>query len=119
MGIYSKILFFCEIYLLSMFMYFIILAKKRKNKFEFKNSIDLSFIIERYKLNVSKLPYNLFVSVVNVSNSFMLALTVTLMLMVKKYIYKLLFGFVIIFILIYIIYDFIGKYFKKREERYV
>ncbi len=116
MSIYSRLLLFCETYLLCMFVYFIILGKKRKNRFNYQNSVDLNYIIKKHKLNVSKLEYKVFISIMNISNSFIISLTVTIMLSIKKYIYRLLVGFVIIIVLIIIIYGIIGKYFKKREE---
>lgn len=116
MNIYSNIILFGETYLISMFMYFIILGKKRKNKLNYTSSVDLSYIIQRYKLNINKLEYKLFVSIMNVSNSFIIATTLTIMLNIKKYVYRIAAGFVIIIVLIYVFYALIGKYFKKKEE---
>ena len=99
-----------------MFLYFIILGRKRKNKLNYQNSVDLQYIIKRYKLNVKKLKYRVFVSIMNICNSFIIALTVSIMLSIKKYIYRIPIGFVIMIILIYINYGIIGKYFKKKEE---
>ena len=116
MSIYSKIIFFCEVYLLCMFIFFLILGKKRKNRFEFQRNIDLLYIIKKNKLNVSKMKYKLFVCIVNICNSFIIALTVSTLHDVNKYIYKLLLEFVMVIILVYVSYEIIGKIFKKKEE---
>ena len=116
MNISSSVIMFCETYLICMLLFFIIFGKKRKDKYNYQNSVDLKYIIQRYNINVKKLPYNLFLYIMNISNSFIIAITFTIMLNTEKYFYRIMIGFVIIFILIYVVYSLIGNYFKKKEE---
>lgn len=107
------IIVFIVIYLLYLFT--VILNKKKKN-----NIFDTSqakLIIVPNKLDTSCISKNLFVHVLSLSNSFIVAFTFTISEFFDNYILKLVICFVLLVILILLIYKLIGIYFKKKEGK--
>ena len=104
---------FIIIYLLYLFT--VILNKKKKNKIFNTNQARL--IIDPNKLDVNKIDRNKFVQVISLSNSFIVALTFACSEFFSNYFIKLIVSFLLLIVLILIIYRLIGFIYKKKEGK--
>ena len=96
------------------FIFVILNKKKRNNIFDTNQS---KLIIQTGKLDVSKLNKNSFVQVISLANSFIVAFTFACSEFFDNYILKLLVSFIILMVLIFVIYRFIGFVYKKKEGK--
>jgi hypothetical protein len=74
-------------------------------------------ITEPNKLDTSGINKNIFVQVLSLANSFIVAFTFACSEFFDNYILKLLVCFVVLIVLIFIIYKFIGFVYKRKEGK--
>jgi hypothetical protein len=92
----------------------VILQKKRYEKF--KSSNQVMFFVKKYKLNIEKIDIKKFIKIISFTNSFIIALTFTIVANINNYILMLLIGFILIIPITLICYHFIGNYLKKESK---
>lgn len=97
------------------YLFFVILNKKKKNNIFDTNQGKL--IVSANGLDVSRINKNSFVQVISLANSFIVAFTFACSEFFDSYILKLLISFVVLIVLIFVIYKFIGFVYKKKEGR--
>lgn len=93
----------------------VIIQKKRYG--EFKKGSQVMYFVNKYKLNLDNINIKKLINILSLTNSFIIAITFTLVLLFDNYIIQLLVGFVIIIIITLICYSFIGLYLKKEENK--
>lgn len=113
MFLYYFSIVFVVVYLF--YLIFIVLNKKKVNNIFNTNQSKL--ITEPSKLDVSKLNKFWFAQVISLANSFIVAVTFACSEFFDNYILKLLVSFVVLMVLIFSIYRFIGFVYKKKEGR--
>lgn len=109
--LYYFLIVFIIVYLF--YLFFVILNKKKRDNIFNTNQGKL--IIEPNKIDVSKINKSLFVQIISISNSFIVAFTFACSEFFDNYILKLLVCFVILIVLIFVVYRFIGFIYKKKE----
>lgn len=93
----------------------VILQKKRYEKF--KSSNQVLFFVKRYKLDVNKMNISKFIKIISFINSFIIALTFTIVININNYLLMLLIGFIILIPLMLLSYYIVGFYLKKEENK--
>lgn len=97
------------------YLFFVILnKKKRENIF---NTNQSKLITGPRKLDVSRINKFWFSQIISLSNSFIVAFTFACSEFFDNYVLKLLVCFIILMVLIFVIYSFIGFIYKKKEGR--
>ena len=91
--------------------------KKRKNYSKLKKNDEVKIFMARYNLDIKKTNYKVLLLVINIINSFIISFTATLILNIKNYFWKISVSFVVIFILIYALFEIAGRLFKRVEEK--
>ena len=109
---YFSIVFFV-VYLF--YLFFVILNKKKRDNIFNTNQSKL--IIEPNGLDVSRINKSIFIQVISISNSFIVAFTFACSEFFDNYMLKLLVCFLILIVLIFVVYRFIGFIYKKKEGR--
>ena len=109
--LYYFLIIFVLVYLF--YLFFVILNKKKRDNIFNTNQGKL--IIQAGKLDVSKISKIFFAQVISISNSFIVAVTFAISEFFDNYIIKLLVCFVVLIVLIFVIYKFIGFIYKKKE----
>ena len=104
---------FLIIYLLYLFI--IVLRKKGLNKF--KTSKQLEYFQIKFKLDFDKINIKSFANTLALTNAFIIGLTLAIVGLVDNFILKLMIAFIILMPLIYIIYNMIGRHYKKKEGK--
>ena len=111
--IFTFVFCFLVIYLLYLLM--IVLRKKGLEKF--KTSKQLDYFKIKFKLDIKKLNFKKFANALAVTNAFIIAFTVTVIEVFDNWILKVLVAFLILLPLMYLLYNVIGKYYKKKEGK--
>ena len=91
--------------------------KKGKNK-KTKSISEIDYLVAKFKLNVKKLDKDKVIIWIALINSFIISMVSTVILLMPfKLIWQLLIAFVLLFCLIYALYEIYGRHLKKLEER--
>lgn len=100
------------------FVLFLIVNKKRKKELD-KNrySFDIVYFSSISKTPINKGNYMSMVWITSIINSFIIAFTSSIILLFKSYLYKLLVGFVLVFVLIYSLYALVGTIYRRKKEK--
>ena len=84
---------------------------KKKNS----ENVTMTLIVNKYNLDNGKDNQKKLYIITSIINSFIIAFTFMIIINIKNFFYKMLVGFALIFILIYSIYEIVGKYLKRKE----
>ncbi len=94
--------------------YFLTVIIQRKKHEKFKKSNQVMYFVKRYKLDINKIDIKQFVNIISVANSLIIAIAFTSTFLVENIFLQLLVGLLVLIPLLLIIYDFIGKYLKRK-----
>lgn len=92
-------------------------SKKGKKKKE-KQIGELDYMIIKFKLNPKKIDKKKAIFWISLINSFIISLVSTILMLAPfKIIWQMLIAFVLLFGLIYSLYELYGRHLKKKEEK--
>ena len=103
---------FTSIYLLYLFT--VVLRRSKVDKY--KNGKQVQFFIKKYGLSFKNIKPTTFYNLLALTNSFIMGITVMLILVIKNIIIKFLVAFLILIILILLCYSLLGFYIRKKES---
>ena len=90
---------------------------KKKNK-KNKPIGEIDYLVTKFKLDKNKLNKNKMIIYIAMINSFIISFTSCLIMIIPlKLIWQMLIAFVLLFSLIYALYEIYGRHLKKLEER--
>jgi len=93
------------------------ITKKGKKK-KAKNISELDYLVSKFKLNKAKLNEEKVIIWISLINSFIIAITSSIIILLPfKLMWQMLIAFIMLFGLIYALYEIYGRHLKKMEER--
>jgi ABC-type transport system involved in cytochrome c biogenesis permease component len=115
--IVKSLIYFGICFITVLLIYLLFINKKfRKEYKEGKEQVEIYYLIKRFKLNMRLTKYKTIKLIVSILNSFIVAFTFTVIINLKvKYVYKLMIAFLIMFIMIYSLYEITGRILKRKE----
>ena len=111
--IYDFVLLFLLLYLIYMLYY----RKKKSEYSKLAKNDEIKLFIARYNLDMRKTNYKTVLRIVAIINSIIIGFTATLVLNINNYFWKITIAFLVIFILIYALFEIAGRYLKKKEVK--
>ena len=106
---------FVLLFLLFLIVYLVFINKRKKDYSKLKKSDFTRIFIIRYDLDMRKTDYKKVLRLTAIINSFIIAFTSTLILNIDNFLWKVVISFIVIFTLIYALYELTGRYLKKKE----
>ena len=106
---------FVLLFVLINLVYFLYYNKKKNDYSKLKKNDEVKMFIARYDLDMRKTKYATVLRVVGFCNSFIIAFAAVLVLNIKNYFWKITIAFVVIFVLIYALFEIFGRLLKKKE----
>ena len=107
---------FVLLFLLFYIIYSVFVNKRKREYGKLKKNDVIKIFIARYNLDMRKTEYKKVLNVVTIINSFIISFTATLILHINNFWLKVAVCFVVIFVLIYSLFEIAGRYFKNRED---
>ena len=99
------------------FNYFIFVRKKKKLDKK-RIPVELAYLLVLYKLDIKKINYRKFLWTYSIINSFIVAtIYIIVLYLVEGFIWQLIIGAVLLFLLIIICYGLLGRYYQKKEGK--
>ena len=108
---------FILLFSLFIIVYKVFLYKNKKDYSKLKKNDEIKIFIARYDLDMRKTNYKNVLNAIILINSFIISFSATLILNIDGMVMILLVCFVVVFILIYALFEIAGRYFKNREEK--
>ncbi len=108
-------IFFFFLVFLGVFVinYFLYLRKIKKNKLEI-----YEYLVKRFRLNPKKLHLRKMILPMSLINAFIIAFCTTFITMIKvDFIWQLMIGFVLVFFLIYSLYEIYGRHLVNKSRK--
>lgn len=112
----DKIILFLLSFLFVYLIYLLTVITKIDKSDNFKNSKQVTFFKNVYKIDINNIDLKKFAHVISLTNAFIISLTVTLIELFDKLIIKMMVGFVVLIPLILICYKIIGRIYKNKER---
>ncbi len=95
--------------------YKVISGKKAKKKNKNYAIMEVQFLTTRFKLDENKIDYKFLLKIIAFLNALIISFTSTIIMYIPlKMGWQLLIGFVIVFSLIYALYELLGRYLVKK-----
>ena len=113
----EHLLLFIFSFLLIYLLYLFIIVIRKKGLKKFKKSKQLDYFRVKFNLNVDKINFKSFANAFALTNAFIISFAFTISDFFNNLILKLLVGFLLLVPLMLILYNFLGKYYKKKEVK--
>lgn len=113
----EKLIWFLIVFIVIYFFYFIFIICRKKKLEKFKTSVEVQFMVKKFKLNLDKLNIKLLAHLIALSNALIISITFTIVEFFDNIILKLMVAFVTLIFLILVIYSILGKILKKKEGK--
>ena len=84
--------------------------KKKKNT----KPVEVSLLENKYNIDLEKINYKKLLLIISLVSSLDITIIITLVLIFDNYIFKVLVGFILTFPIIFVSYEFIGRYYEKK-----
>ena len=113
----KSLIYFGICFVVILLIYLLVINKIfRKEYKEGKQQVEINYLINKFKLDMRVTKYKTIKLIVAFLNSIIIAFTFTIIINLKfKYAYKLMIAFLIMFIMIYSLYEITGRILKKKE----
>ena len=109
------VIYFLISFIIVYLFYFLTVVLQKKKYDKFKKSNQVMYFVNKYKLNVNKIDIKKFINIISLINSFIIALSFTVVIKIDNNILMLLVGLIVLIPAMLISYHFIGRYLQKEE----
>jgi len=113
----EEIILFCLCYLFIFVVYQIFVvskAKKKNDKKERKDPVEIQFLVKRYHLDIKKANYNQLLQIIAIVSSLDISLLVTFVMLFDSLLIRILLIVLFVIPVILISYHFVGNFCKKK-----
>lgn len=112
-----NLLLFVITFVVVFVIYLLFVIRREKYLEKFINGKEVGYLKKVYKIKVKKSDYKSLAVVVAISNSFIIATSVTIVSLFKNIFLEILVGFGTVLVLILVCYHIIGKLYQKKEGK--
>ncbi len=110
-----NIIYFLVSYLIIFLLYSLVINRKKKSYKDATKQMDILYLVNKFKLNTKKTRYNTLKWITNIINPLIISITFIIVTNIKSFILGIMIGFLVMMMLIYSIYEIIGRILKKKE----
>jgi len=113
-GFIRELLLFILSYIVVFLLYRIFIIKKAERKKKSKEPFEVTYLVNRYRLDLDRINYKRLLNVVSFVSSFDIALVVVIILLFKSFILEIIVGFISTLIIILVSYHLVYLVYKKK-----
>ena len=110
-----NVIYFVVSYLIIFLLYTLVINRKKKSYKDATKQMDILYLVNKFKLNTKKTKYNTLKWITNIINPLIISITFIIVTNIKSFILGIMIGFLVMMMLIYSIYEIIGRILKKKE----
>ena len=110
-----NVIYFVVSYLIIFLLYSLVINRKKKSYKDATKQMDILYLVNKFKLNTKKTKYNTLKWINNIINPLIISITFIIVTNIKSFTLGIMIGFLVMMMLIYSIYEIIGRILKKKE----
>lgn len=110
-----NVIYFVVSYLIIFLLYSLVINRKKKSYKDATKQMDVLYLVNKFKLNTKKTKYNTLKWITNIVNPLIISITFIIVTNIKSFTLGIMIGFLVMMMLIYSIYEIIGRILKKKE----
>lgn len=110
-----NVIYFVVSYLIIFLLYSLVINRKKKSYKDATKQMDILYLVNKFKLNNKKTKYNTLKWITNIINPLIISITFIIVTNIKSFTLGIMIGFLVMMMLIYSIYEIIGRILKKKE----
>lgn len=114
-----NIISFTLAYIIFLLIHIFIINRKRKDYKNGKKQMEINYIVNKFKLDMRKVKYNELKWAVTFLNPLIIATTFLIVTNIESFALSIVVGFVIMLLLVYSIYEILGRFLKRKGEKNV
>jgi len=111
----EQIVIFISSFVIIYLFYFLFVIRSNKKRERLYIGMEAVYLMKKYKLPNKVLANKQYCHIIALTNSFIIALTVTIISLINNYLLMLLGGLILLIPQIFLYYHIIGKYYQKKE----
>ena len=109
-----ELILFVVSFIIVFLLYRIFIIKKAKRKKNPKEPFEVTYLVNKYKLDLEKINYKRLLNVISLVSSFDIALVVVIIVLLKSFILEIIVGFISTLIIILVSYHLVYLVYKKK-----
>lgn len=113
----NKIILFLIAFIIIYLIYFIFVINRKKMLQKWVNGKEITYLKKVYKIKVKDINIKSLATTIALSNSFIVALTVTIVSFIKNFVLEMVIGFIVLCLLILVVYHILGKLYQKKYRK--
>ena len=110
----KEVIIFLITYLLMLMIYLVFVVWNKKALRKIKRGAEARYLKAKYKLDIKEIETKTFALHIALINSFIIAITLSLIFIVDNYLIMILLAIFLVMSLILILYHLLGKYYQKQ-----
>lgn len=110
-----NVIYFVVSYLIIFLLYSLVINRKKRSYKDATKQMDILYLVNKFKLNTKKTKYNTLKWITNIINPLIISITFIIVTNIKSFTLGIMIGFLVMMMLIYSIYEIIGRILKKKE----
>ncbi|MBQ9018870.1 MAG: hypothetical protein IJ097_00985 [Bacilli bacterium] len=112
--IIEGIILFIFSFVLIFILYQLFIVRRAKSKRKAKEPFEVSYLVNRYKLDLKKINYNKLLRIVSLVSSFDIALVVLIIIVINNFYLEIIVGFISMILIILISYHLVYLGYKRK-----
>lgn len=110
-----NLIYFITSYVIIFLLYALYIYRRKKK--DFKKTLEVDYLVSKFKLR--KVDYNRLKWILTIINPLIISITFLVVININSFVLGVMIGFVIMMLLIYSLYEILGRYLKRKEDKNV
>lgn len=111
-----NLIYFLASYLIIFLIYVCVINRKKKTYTDAGKQMETNYLVSKFNLDRRKTKYTTIKWCINIINPFIISFTFVTVSNIKSYSLVILVAFVIMVVLVYSLYEIVGRILKKKES---
>lgn len=110
----KELILFLIAFIIVFLLYRIIIVRRAKSKKKPKEPLEVTYLVNKYKLDLEKVSYERLLNVISIVSALDIALVVSIIVLLKSFILEMIVGFISTLVIILASYHLVYLVYKKK-----
>lgn len=110
----KELILFLIAFIIVFLLYRIIIVRRAKSKKKPKEPLEVTYLVNKYKLDLEKVSYERLLNVISIVSALDIALVVSIIVLLKSFILEMIVGFISTLVIILVSYHLVYLVYKKK-----
>lgn len=110
----KELILFLIAFIIVFLLYRIIIVRRAKSKKKPKEPLEVTYLVNKYKLDLEKVSYKRLLNVISIVSALDIALVVSIIVLLKSFVLEMIVGFISTLVIILASYHLVYLVYKKK-----